>query len=106
MSEVLEANIFFFITSIAVIIFTVMLCVLLYYLIKITASVRRVIERIEAGSEIIADDMSHFRKYFTENSILSHLIGIFFGRQERTTRSKRAPRKKQKGTRLTVQDTD
>lgn len=79
MSEVLQTNIFFFITGIAVIIFTLLLCILLYHVIKITKSIRRIMDRIEAGSEIIAEDMSHFRRYFTEGSLISSLLGVFLG---------------------------
>lgn len=109
MSEVLEANIFFFITSIAVIVFTLLLCILLYHLIKILKTVRRVIERIEAGSEIIAGDMMHFRKFFAEQSFLSSLIGAFFGRANGRTTKKSARRKKsaeRAKTTLAIKDED
>ncbi len=79
MSEVLQANVFFFITGIAVIVFTAVLCVALYHLIKILKSVRKIIDRIEAGSEIIAEDMAHFRAYFAEESPLSRIIKKVFG---------------------------
>lgn len=79
MTEVLQANIFFLITGIAVIVFTLLLCVALYHLIKILKSVRRVMDRIEVGSEIIADDMAHFRAYFAEQSPIARLIRKVFG---------------------------
>ncbi len=82
MSEVLEANIFFFITSIAVIVFTLLLCVVLYHILKIVKSVRRIIERVEAGSEVIAEDAAHMRAYFTEGSFFSKIIGAFLGSRD------------------------
>jgi len=48
MSEVLQANIFFFITSVAVILFTLLLCIALYHVVKILKSIRRVMEKVEA----------------------------------------------------------
>jgi hypothetical protein len=91
MSEVLQANVFFFITGIAVIVFTALLCVALYHLIKILKSVRRVMDRIEAGSEMIADDFAHIRAYFAEESILSRIIRkIFGGDSPRSGREKRS----------------
>ncbi len=79
MSEVLQANIFFLITGIAVIVFTMLLCVALYHVIRILKSIRRIADRIEAGSEIIAEDMAHFRAYFAEESVLSRIIKKIFG---------------------------
>ncbi len=79
MTEVLQANIFFLITGIAVIVFTLLLCVALYHLIRILKSIRRVVDRIEAGSEIIADDMAHFRAYFAEQSPIARFIRTVFG---------------------------
>lgn len=77
MSEILQANIFFFIASLATVLFTVMLCIALYHLIKILRMVRSITERIEAGSETIAEDMAAARDYFKEGSFFSHLISIF-----------------------------
>lgn len=88
----LQANIFFLVTGIAVIIFTLLLCVAIYHVIKILRSVRRIIDRIEAGSEAIADDISQLRKYVAEKSFLSSFVNVFLGRRRRTpkTRSKLA----------------
>ena len=61
MTEVLHANIFFIITSIAVVIFSLLVCVLLYHVIKIVKSVRRIVERVEAGSEVLAEDLEDIR---------------------------------------------
>lgn len=79
MSEVLQANIFFFVTGIAVIIFSSLLCVALYQLIRILKSIRRVMDRIEAGSEIIAADLENVRSYFAEKSLFSRVIGAILG---------------------------
>lgn len=83
MSEVLHANIFFFITSVAVVVFTILLCVALYYVIKIVQSVRRIVARIEEGSEVIAEDMSELRKFFAQGSLISHILGLFMSSRSR-----------------------
>jgi len=75
MSEVLQANIFFFITSIAVIVCTFLISILLFNLIKIAKSIRRIIARIEEGSEAIADDIDNLRVYITEESPLARFFG-------------------------------
>lgn len=80
MTEVLHANVFFFITSIAVIVFTILLCIVLYHVLKITKAIRKIVERVEEGSEVLAEDMHHLRGYFAEGGLIAHLIRAFFGR--------------------------
>ncbi len=75
MTEVLEANIFFFITGIAVIVFTFLASIALYHVIRLLKSARRVVDRIDAGSEIIAGDLDQLRTYITERSFLSRFLG-------------------------------
>lgn len=88
MTEVLQANIFFAITAAAVVVFTIFLCVAVYYVIKILRAVRSITERIDVGSETIADDMKQLRSYITEGSLISQVIGLFIN-------NKRGRRKKE-----------
>ncbi len=74
MSEVLHANIFFFITGIAVIVFTFLLSIALFHFIKILKAVRRIVDRIEAGTETIAEDIEQLRTYVVEESFLSRFL--------------------------------
>ncbi len=90
MSEVLQANIFFLITSIAVGVLTILGCVLLYQVIKIVRSLRRIIERVEAGSEVIAEDISDLRTFVLEGSLLSQLIGFFVSTKSTSKRRSKA----------------
>ena len=87
MDEVLLTNIFFVITSAAVVLFTLVLCVGLYYIIKILRAVRRIVDRIERGSETIAEDVSHLRDYIAKGSLISQIMGMFVGVQRRRKRS-------------------
>lgn len=90
MSEVLHANIFFVIASVATVIFCVFVCFILYHVYKIVCAIRRVVERIEEGSEVIADDVAFVRD-LTRGGI-SRLFGLFTGggsRPRSRTRSKR-----------------
>ena len=89
MEEVLQANIFFFITSVAVILFTLLVCVALFYVIKILRAVRSIVERVDTGSEHIAEDISQLRAYLAEGSLISQIIGLFI-------RTKSSRRKKKK----------
>lgn len=79
MNEVLHANIFFFIASVATVVFCILVSIALYQAIKILKLVRRVMERIEAGSELIAEDVAHLRAFVKSGSVLSRLIGTIMG---------------------------
>ncbi len=80
MNEVLHANVFFFITGIAVIVFTALLCVALFHGIKVLKSLRRIMERIEMGTEVIAEDMQSVRAYFSGDGLIRRLIIKFMGK--------------------------
>ncbi len=82
MDEVLHANIFFFITGIAVIVFTLLLSVALYHLIKILKTVERIALRVEEGTMTIADDIEQFRTYVLEESFFSRFIPSTFKRKD------------------------
>lgn len=106
MSEVLQANIFFFVTGISVIVLTLLVCVGLYHVIRILKSVRRIIDRIEYGSEIIAEDMSSIRHYFTEGGLITRLIGIFFGQAPSKKKAAQSRKTHNRGSELTIKDED
>jgi len=76
MTEILQANIFFFIASGATIIFTIMLCIAMYLVIKILASIRAILARVEAGSDMIADDIQAARDFVAGGGLIAHLIGF------------------------------
>lgn len=89
MEEVLQANVFFFITAVAVVFFTLLASIALYQLIKILVAIRRITERVEAGSEQIADDLDSVRSFVRDrNPLVSWLRFIFPGRD--TMRRKRS----------------
>ena len=91
MSEILQANIFFMITSVAVVFLTLFVCVILYHVIKILKSIRRIVDRVDEGSEIIAEDVSQLRAYVTEGSLVSQIMSFVTGQKAR-----KASRTKQK----------
>ena len=92
MSEVLQANIFFFIASAATVVFAIMVCIVLYYVIKILIAVRAIVERIEAGSDVIADDVSAMRDFVKSGGLVAYLINRVAPkrRASRHTRTKHA----------------
>ncbi len=79
MEEVLHANIFFFITGIAVIIFTALFCVALFHGIKALQSLRRILDRVESETEVIMEDVQQVRAYFAQDGLLRRLANKLFG---------------------------
>ncbi|NCT02119.1 hypothetical protein GW766_02630 [Candidatus Parcubacteria bacterium] len=80
MNEILHANIFFLIATIATVVFCVLLSFILYHVLKIVKSLRAIIERIEAGSEVIARDVAQVRELVVGGGIWSRAIQFFIGR--------------------------
>jgi len=79
MNEILHANIFFLIASIATVCFCILVSFILYQIIKIMQLVRSILERIEAGSEMLASDLAHIRMFFSEGGLLARVLGLFGG---------------------------
>ena len=92
MNEILHANIFFVIASVATVIFCIMVCVILYHVIKITKSIRSIVERVEAGSEAIAGDIEQVREYVSSGRLFSRIIKFFMGASN-VTKKRRTKRK-------------
>jgi len=88
MNEILHANLFFIIASTGFVLMTIIICLILWQVLKSIKSLRRIIERIDAGSEMIAEDMSQFRSFVAEGSLVSQLIGFFMGHKKRSRRKK------------------
>lgn len=91
MSEILHANIFFFITALSIIVGTIFLCVLAYHAIHACISVRRILTRIEEGATEIKEDVDTVRAYFKEDALIPRLIKkLFGGGMERKTKKARS----------------
>lgn len=76
MTEVLHANIFFIIASVATVCFCLMICILLYHIIKIVRAVRRIVERVESGSEALASDVEELRKNLNPARLFGFIMNI------------------------------
>lgn len=77
MTEVLHANIFFIIASVATVGFCILVCIILFHVLKIVRSVQAIVKRIEEGSETIADDVATMRSFMKGG--LSGLFRMFGG---------------------------
>lgn len=79
MSEVLKMDIFFVIASVATVFVSILVCVILYQVIKMLKIVRRVLERVEAGSEMIAEDVATIRSYVFSGGAISRIMSFLIG---------------------------
>lgn len=87
MSEILQANVFFVVASIGTVIFILLLSIALYHVIKVIRSVRRIVERVEVGSEVVAEDLRELRENLSPRRVLSFLLGVAGMRSVRGRRS-------------------
>lgn len=90
MDELLHANIFFFITSIAVIVVTVFLVVLLHHLIQIARDAREITNMVKEESTEIAEDLEELRDTIKKEGFrLWHFFAFLVGRRRRRISRKR-----------------
>jgi hypothetical protein len=79
MDEILHANIFFFVATFATVVFCILTSIILYQVIKIVKVIRSILERIEAGSEKIAQDVAHVRSLVSNGGVVSRVITFVVG---------------------------
>ncbi len=102
MGEVLLTNIFFFITAASVIVLTVFVSIAFFHVIKIIRSIRNIVERIDQGSEVLAEDLHAARAVASSTSTaLSHLLGF---KANLRHSPKATERKDTKKTKLSITD--
>ncbi len=88
MSEVLQANIFFFIASIATVIFCIVVTMILLQMYKIMKVIRSILERIDSVSDSAAKDVAHVRELVAKGGLLSTIFSLAFGAKRKRSRSK------------------
>lgn len=100
MNDVLHANIFFFITSVAVVALAIMWVVILWYVIAILREVKVIVERVRKASEDIEADLQALRASVKASgervrSFGSVITNFFLHMLEKPARH--APRRAKKG---------
>ncbi len=88
MNEVLHANIFFIIASIATVMFVILVCIAMYHVIKILIAIRTIVDRIAEGSDVIAEDVSAMRDFVKSGGLVAYIINRMTPR-ERTKKTTR-----------------
>lgn len=77
MDTLLKADIFFFITSIVVILAGVGLVIVLFYIIRILQNVKDISETIKEESAAVAADISHLRSEIKAGKPIAGLFSFF-----------------------------
>ena len=84
MSDMLHANIFFFITSVAVIAVALLLIIVLWYVIAILREVRAITQNVRKASDGLESDLERIRQELKSggskimglvNTLVAHAIG-------------------------------
>ena len=88
MNEILHANVFFIIASVATIIFCIIITMILFHILKLVKSVRRIVERIEDASEQVADDVAHVRTLFFNGGMIARVMTFMAGSRRKSRRSR------------------
>jgi Na+/H+ antiporter NhaD/arsenite permease-like protein len=83
MSEVLQANIFFYIASVATVVFCIVVTMILFQMYKIMKVFRSILERIDSASETMAEDAAHIRKLVATGGVVSTIMGLVFGAKKK-----------------------
>ena len=89
MNEVLHANIFFIIASIATVVFCIFTCFILYQVLKILKIARSILERIETASEVVAQDVAQVRELVRGGGLITRILNFILGSTEASTPKRR-----------------
>ena len=78
MTEFAKMDIFFFVTTIAVVLFTILMVILMIYIIKISNDVKYITKRAREEADLISKDLSDLRENLkTKGSRLKHFWSFF-----------------------------
>ncbi len=78
MSEFLKQDIFFFVTTIAVGILTLLLAILIIYIIKISKDVKYISNKAKTETDLISNDLSELRQNVKDKGAkLKYFISFF-----------------------------
>jgi uncharacterized protein YoxC len=78
MNDFLKQDIFFFVTTIAVIILTVLLSILAVYFIRISRKINNIVGRAEEQTNLLSEDLNALRSNVREGGMkIKHFLEFF-----------------------------
>ena len=78
MQSLIQANIFFFITSIAVILVTILAVVILMYIVLVLKDFRGISSKIREETDLIAMDINEARAHIRKEGVKAGFVFNFF----------------------------
>ncbi|MCH8986831.1 hypothetical protein IIA94_01540 [Patescibacteria group bacterium] len=95
MDDILKADIFFFITTIATIILSVFLGIVFFYTIRILHDIKHISSVAKKESTIISEELSELRENIKKRGTkLKYFLSFFDRLYSRTKRIKQKPKRK------------
>ncbi len=94
MTEILQTNIFFFITSVAVVSVTILIGLVLFYVVLILKDIKEVSDKVKKGIGFVGRDLAVLRKEIKKGNgkvqgILGLLLNRFFSVKKEKKSAKR-----------------
>jgi len=81
MSEILQTNIFFFITSVAVVFVTILAGIVLFYVVMILKDIKDVSERVKKGVGLVGKDLAALRREVKKGGTKAQsVVGLILSR--------------------------
>lgn len=98
MNSLLKSDVFFFITSIAVVVIAILLTILIVYLIKVSRDIKYISQRAKTEADNIIDDVSKLRTNLKEQGGKIKDLAGFFSRfyKPKKTKSRKETEHEQK----------
>lgn len=88
METLAKADIFFFITAIAVVILSAAFAVVLVYIIRILKRVDEISERVKKESDAVMDEVASFRQNLKEEGLnFNRIISLFSKKSKRKNKN-------------------
>ena len=95
MDDILKADIFFFVTAIAVVILSVFLVIVFLYTIRILRDIKHISTMARKESDIISEELSELRENIKEGGTkVKYFLSFFDKIHKRNKRIKQKPKKK------------
>jgi biopolymer transport protein ExbB/TolQ len=94
MDTLIHADIFFFITAIAVVLLTILLIIAFFYIIQILRNMRDFSDTLRREGNLIASDIAEFREQVKNDRVKAfsalRLVSVMFGRLFRQSTKRRS----------------
>ena len=97
MRELMKADIFFFVTTIVVILVSIGVIVALYYIVRILRNVHDVTERVDEGTQALGEDLSAVRTTLKSQGFAWKHVLAFLGKHARWFPGKPRPSRRSSG---------